>query len=160
MPACRGSWQRSQGTAHEAAHSQDAVSTSSTDSIPASMVKRFQALQSNTAPGSTASDTDAATTPNEDSDHDADMEFARGLQEEQDRIHYQHMLQMAGIGESIAYMGQWTCTSCPLPHVRHVTLSCPEPSSARESLCLRAMLSSAKGNRAAAAWLCLGLHKA
>lgn len=94
----RGNLQRSQATAHGAAPSQDAVSTSSTDSIPASMVNRFQALQSNTASGSTASDTDAATTPSEGSDHDADMEFARRLQEEEDRIHYQRMLQMAGIG--------------------------------------------------------------
>lgn len=105
-PACRGSLQRSQAPAHGAARSQDAVSTSSTDSIPASMVNRFQALQSNTASGSTGSDTDAATTPSEGSDHDADMEFARRLQEEEDRIHHQRMLQMAGIGESTTYMGQ------------------------------------------------------
>jgi hypothetical protein len=76
------------------------------------MVNRFQALQSNTASGSTASDTDAATTPSEGSDHDADMEFARRLQEEEDRIHYQRMLQMAGIGETITYMGQYTGMSC------------------------------------------------
>ncbi|DBB00186.1 TPA: hypothetical protein ACH3X1_014018 [Trebouxia sp. C0004] len=94
----RGSLQRSQATAHGAAPSQDAVSTSSTDSISASTVNRFQALQSNTASGSTASDTDAATTPSDGSDHDADMEFARRLQEEEDRIHYQRMLQMAGVG--------------------------------------------------------------
>ena len=141
--ACRGNLQRSQATAHGAAPSQDAVSTSSTDSIPASMVNRFQALQSNTASGSTASDTDAATTPSEGSDHDADMQFARRLQEEEDRIHYQRMLQMAGIGESITYV-----------------LSCPEPSSAQESLSFRAVLSAAKGNRVTVAWLCLDLHKA
>lgn len=76
------------------------------------MVNRFQALQSNTASGSTGSDTDAATTPSEGSDHDADMEFARRLQEEEDRIHYQRMLQMAGIGETITYMGQYTGMSC------------------------------------------------
>ena len=128
-PACRGNLQRSQATAHGAAPSQDAVSTSSTDSIPASMVNRFQALQSNTASGSTASDTDAATTPSEGSDHDADMEFARRLQEEEDRIHYQRMLQMAGIGESITYVGS--------THACHVILSCLEPSSAHESLCCK-----------------------
>ncbi len=65
------------------------------------MVNRFQALQSNTASGSTGSDTDAATTPSEGSDHDADVEFPRRLQEEEDRIHYQRMLQMAGIGDHI-----------------------------------------------------------
>jgi hypothetical protein len=98
--------QRSQDTAQGAAPSQDAVSTSSTDSIAASMVNRFQALQSNTASGSTASDTDAATTASEGSDHDADMEFARRLQEEEDGIHYQRMLQMAGIGDLITYVEQ------------------------------------------------------
>lgn len=46
-----------------------------------------------------ASDAEAAASPSEGgSDHDADMEFARKLQEEEDRIHYEHMLQMAGIG--------------------------------------------------------------
>ncbi len=45
-------------------------------------------------------------------------------------------------------------------HAYHVILSCPEPSSAHESLCLRAVLSAAKGNRATTAWLCLYLHKA
>lgn len=70
------------------------------------MVNRFQALQSNTASGSTASDTDAATTASEGSDHDADMEFARRLQEEEDGFHYQRMLQMAGIGDLITYVEQ------------------------------------------------------
>lgn len=40
----------------------------------------------------------------------------------------------------------------------HVILSCLEPSSAHESLCLRAALSAAKGNRGTMAWLCVALH--
>ena len=62
------------------------------------MANRFQALQSSTASGSMASN---AVSPSEGgSDHDADMEFARKLQEEEDRIHYERMLQMAGIGKA------------------------------------------------------------
>ncbi|KAL3143106.1 hypothetical protein ABBQ38_003379 [Trebouxia sp. C0009 RCD-2024] len=80
-------------------HAPDTVSTSSTESIGASMANRFQALQSSTASGSLASDGEAAASPSEGgSEHDADMEFARKLQEEEDRIHYERMLQMAGIG--------------------------------------------------------------
>ncbi|KAL3138443.1 hypothetical protein ABBQ32_006234 [Trebouxia sp. C0010 RCD-2024] len=80
-------------------HALDTVSTSSTERIGASMANRFQALQSSTASGSLASDGDIAVSPSEGgSDHDADMEFARKLQEEEDRIHYERMLQMAGIG--------------------------------------------------------------
>lgn len=45
-------------------------------------------------------------------------------------------------------------------HACHVNLSCPDPISTRESLCLRAMLSAAKGNCVTMAWLCLDLHKA
>ncbi len=63
------------------------------------MVNRFQVLQSSTASGSAASDAEAGSSPSEGgSAHDADMEFARRLQEEEDRIHYERMLQMAGIG--------------------------------------------------------------
>lgn len=69
------------------------------------MVNRFQALQSSTASVSAASDAEAATTPSEGSSHDADMEFARRLQEEEDRVHYERMLQMAGIGELVPTCG-------------------------------------------------------
>ena len=62
------------------------------------MVNRFQALQSSTASGSVASEADAETSPGGLSNHDADMEFARRLQEEEDRLHYERMLQMAGVG--------------------------------------------------------------
>lgn len=94
----RGSMQRSQANTDVDARNQDTASTSSTDSIGASMLNRFQALQSSTASGSVASDAEATTSPSEESGHDADMEFARQLQEEEDKIHYERMLQMAGIG--------------------------------------------------------------
>lgn len=66
------------------------------------MANRFQALQSSTASGSVASEAEAATSASDGggSNHDADMEFARKLQEEEDRIHYERMLQMAGIGDA------------------------------------------------------------
>ena len=100
-PYCRSSLQRSQANTASDAHAPDTASTSSTESIGASMANRFQALQSSTASGSTASETEAAASPSESSsDHDADMEFARKLQEEEDRIHYERMLQMAGIGKA------------------------------------------------------------
>ena len=96
---CRSSLQRSQTNTANDAHAPDTASTSSTDSIGASMANRFQALQSSTASGSVASETEAAASPSEgSSDDDADMAFARKLQEEEDRIHYERMLQMAGIG--------------------------------------------------------------
>lgn len=70
------------------------------------MANRFQALQSSTASGSVASETEAAASASDGgaSDRDADMEFARKLQEEEDRIHYERMLQMAGIGEAPHYL--------------------------------------------------------
>ena len=93
--------QRSQAATANDIKGQDTASTSSTESIGGLMANRFQALQSSTASGSTASDVEAAASPSEvGSDHDADMEFARKLQEEEDRIHYERMLQMAGIGET------------------------------------------------------------
>lgn len=96
---CRSSLQRSQADASHDAHAPDTASTSSTESIGASMANRFQALQSSTASGSVASEIEAAASPSEgSSDDDADMAFARKLQEEEDRIHYERMLQMAGIG--------------------------------------------------------------
>lgn len=74
------------------------------------MANRFQALQSSTASGSLASDGEAAASPSEGgSEHDADMEFARKLQEEEDRIHYERMLQMAGIGTASLLV----CHCCP-----------------------------------------------
>lgn len=92
--------QRSQAITGSDMRGQDTASTSSTESIGASMVNRFQALQSSTASGSVSSDAEAATPHSEGgSDHDADMEFARKLQEEEDRVHYERMLQMAGIGK-------------------------------------------------------------
>ena len=98
---CRSSLQRSQANTASDAHAPDTASTSSTESIGASIANRFQALQSSTASGSAASETEAAASPSEGgSDHDADMEFARKLQEEEDRIHYERMLQMAGIGKA------------------------------------------------------------
>ena len=60
---------------------------------------RFQALQSSTASGNIASHAEASTSPDSDAaEQNDDMEFARRLQEEEDRIHYERMLQMAGIG--------------------------------------------------------------
>ena len=79
------------------------------------MANRFQALQSSTASGSVASEAEAAASPSEgSSDHDADMEFARKLQEEEDRIHYERMLQMAGIGTAAH---SWLM----LPNLHYVT---------------------------------------
>ena len=101
---CRGSMPRSQLYAASDAHHQETASTSSTESIGASMVNRFQALQSSTASGSMASDSEAAASPSEGGGaHDADMEFAMKLQEEEDRIHYERMLQMAGIGSFLCH---------------------------------------------------------
>ena len=48
------------------------------------------------------SSTDSASSSQDQSDSpadDDDMEFARKLQEEEDRAHYEHMLQMAGVGK-------------------------------------------------------------
>ena len=103
--------QRSQANTDVDARNQDTASTSSTDSIGASMLNRFQALQSSTASGSVASDAEATTSPSEESGHDADMEFARQLQEEEDKIHYERMLQMAGIG-ALSMILQWHAECC------------------------------------------------
>lgn len=116
---CRSSLQSHAHTASDA-HAQDTASTSSTESIGASMANRFQALQSSTASGSVSSETEAAASPSEGgSDHDADMEFARKLQEEEDRIHYERMLQMAGIGIApqcvLADAAQSTAFTCTNP---------------------------------------------
>ena len=73
---------------------------------------RFQASQSSAASWRVASDAEASTSPHsEAAEHHDDMEFARRLQEEEDRIHYERMLQMAGFGNNL------TRVAVHLPHL-------------------------------------------
>lgn len=85
------------------------------------MANRFQALQSSTASGSVASETEAAASASDGggSDHDTDMEFARKLQEEEDRIHYERMLQLAGIGDAPDCVLGVAIQSTAFTHQRH-----------------------------------------
>lgn len=84
------------------------------------MANRFQALQSSTASGSVASETEAAASASDGggSDHDADMEFARKLQEEEDRTHYERMLQMAGIGHAPDSFLADAAQCTPVTHIK------------------------------------------
>lgn len=122
---CRSSLQRgqAQNTPNDA-HAPDTASTSSTESIGASMANRFQALQSSTASGSVASEPEAAASASDGggSDHDADMEIARKLQEEEDRIHYERMLQMAGIGDPPDCVLADAAQSMAVTHQKHSVL--------------------------------------
>lgn len=72
-----------------------ATSNSTTNAMPADSNLYARRDTAGSSTDSASSSQDQGADPAEDDD----MEFARKLQEEEDRAHYEHMLQMAGVGK-------------------------------------------------------------